>query len=65
MDTTNDRGILDALESVAQALNGQYNQVDDDFCGFGKFKRNDPPKFKGRYDPEGTQTWPREIEKIF
>lgn len=31
----------------------------------GKFQRNNPPTFKGRYDPEGAHAWLRDIEKVF
>ena len=27
--------------------------------------RNHPPTFKGRYDPDGAQTWLKEVERIF
>ncbi|CAJ2651805.1 unnamed protein product [Trifolium pratense] len=29
------------------------------------FLRNHPPTFKGRYDPDGAQSWLKEIERIF
>ena len=29
------------------------------------FLRNHPPTFKGRYDPDGAQTWLKEIERVF
>jgi len=29
------------------------------------FLRNHPPTFKGRYDPDGAQTWLKEVERIF
>ena len=29
------------------------------------FERNHPPIFKGRYDPDGAQTWLKKIERIF
>jgi len=29
------------------------------------FLRNQPPTFKGRYDPDGAQTWLKEIERVF
>jgi len=29
------------------------------------FLRNHPPTFRGRYDPDGAQTWLKEIERIF
>ena len=31
----------------------------------GKFQRNNPPTFKGRYDQEGAQVWLGEIENTF
>ena len=31
----------------------------------GTFQRENPPTFKGRYDPDGAQTWLKEIERIF
>lgn len=65
MDGGNDNPIIDALESVAQALHGQQNPVGDEFRGLGKLQRNNAPTFKGRYDPKGAQVWLKEIEKIF
>lgn len=50
---------------MAQALQGQQNQVGNEFYGLGKFHRNNSSTFKGIYDLEGAQTWLREIEKIF
>lgn len=35
-----DCDIAKALELVAQALQGQHNQVGDEFRGLGKFQRN-------------------------
>jgi len=29
------------------------------------FLRNHPPTFKGRYDPDGAQTWLKEIKRVF
>ena len=29
------------------------------------FLRNHLPTFKGRYDPDGAQTWLKEIERVF
>ncbi|XP_050878573.1 uncharacterized protein LOC127082382 [Lathyrus oleraceus] len=45
----NDRTICDALEAVAHVM----------------AQKNNPPTFKGRYNPEGAQTWIQKIEKIF
>lgn len=61
----NDHSIANALESVAQALQGQQNQVGHEFRGLGKFHRNNLSTFKGRYDLEGVQAWFRGIENIF
>lgn len=36
----NDLAIANALESMAQALQGQQNQVGDEFHGLGEFQRN-------------------------
>lgn len=36
----------------------------DEFRHLGKFQRNNPPTFKGRYDHDGAQTWLGEIERI-
>ncbi|XP_058754486.1 uncharacterized protein LOC131627663 [Vicia villosa] len=45
----------------------KYNQIggSDEFCGVGKFQKNNLPVFKERYHPKGAQTWLQEIEKIF
>lgn len=37
----------------------------DEFRHLGKFQRNNLPTFKGRYDPDGAQTWLREIVRTF
>jgi hypothetical protein len=29
------------------------------------FLRNHPPTFKGRYDPDGAQSWLKEVKRIF
>lgn len=57
--------IIDALEAMAHALQGQQNQAGDEFWGLGKFQRNNPLTFKGRYDLVGVQAWLKEVEKIF
>lgn len=53
----NNIAIADALELVAHALHQQQNQVDDEFCGLGKFQRNNPLTFNGRYDLDGAHAW--------
>lgn len=52
----NDHAIDDALESVAQALQGQQNQVGEEVRRLGKFQRNNLAIFKGIYGPEDGQT---------
>ncbi|XP_050897626.1 uncharacterized protein LOC127104483 [Lathyrus oleraceus] len=64
MTVINDHAIVDALEATAHVM-GQanqavhnYNRMADKLIGIVKFKRNNPPTFKGRYDPKGTDiTW--------
>jgi hypothetical protein len=66
----NDQAIANAMTAVAQALNnalqGQQNQNGGaDEQRLDRFMRNNPPTFKGRYDPEGAQVWLQGIERIF
>lgn len=70
----NDCVIVDGLEVMdnvmAQAnavlyANHNQNCGTDEFHVLGKFKKNNPSTFKGRYDPEGAQAWILESEKIF
>ena len=56
----NDDAIAAALQAVAQAVQNPPNANEND-----EFQKNNPPTFKGRYDPDGAQTWLREIERIF
>ena len=61
----NDRAIAEALAAMAQAMQAQQNPPVDEFRNLGRFLKNNPPTFKGRYDPDGAQIWLKEIEKIF
>lgn len=61
----NDRAIVDTLASMAQAMQAQHNPPVDEYKSLGRFQRNNPPTFKGRYDPDGVEAWLKEIEKIF
>lgn len=65
MAKIDDRIIVNALESMAQALHVQQNQAGDEFRSLEKFQRNKLPTFKGRYDSEGSQVWLKSIDKIF
>ncbi|XP_050909502.1 uncharacterized protein LOC127123316 [Lathyrus oleraceus] len=67
----NDHAITDALQAMAQvmgqakqALQAQQNNQAEDGEGH-RIQRNNPPTFKGRYDPEGAHAWLQEIENIF
>lgn len=44
-----------------EALHANQNQNAgaDEYCGLGKFHRNNPPTFKGRYDLESAQAMHR------
>ena len=64
----NDAAVAAALEAVAQAIGQQQNAgagVNADVRMLEAFLRNHPPTFKGRYDPDGAQTWLKEVERIF
>ncbi|KAI5399696.1 hypothetical protein KIW84_064869 [Lathyrus oleraceus] len=61
-DGRNHRAIVDALEAMANVMvqvneylqaNHNQNGGANVFCRLEKFQRNNPPAFKGRYDPEG------------
>ena len=64
----NDAAIAAALEAVAQAVGQQPNGnagANDEVRMLETFLRNHPHTFKGRYDPDGAQTWLKEIERVF
>ena len=64
----NDAAIAAALQAVAQAVGQQPNAgagANDGVRMLETFLRNRPPTFKGRYDPDGAQTWLKEVERIF
>ena len=64
----NDAAVAAALEAVAQAIGQQQNAgagVNADVRMLEAFLRNHPPTFKGRYDPDGAQTWLKEVERVF
>jgi len=68
MARRNDAAIAAALEAIAQAVGQQPNanvDVNDEVRMLETFLRNHPPTFKGRYDPDGAQTWLKEIERVF
>lgn len=66
-----DHVIADALQALANAianhnnLNHQIRGVVDGSRDLNRFQRNNPSTLKGRYYPEGAQSWLQGIEKIF
>ncbi|MCI94919.1 hypothetical protein A2U01_0116217, partial [Trifolium medium] len=61
----NDQAIANAMTAMAQAL-AQANAADvgqqnihgtADENRVDHFTRHNPPKFKGKYDPDGAQEW--------
>ena len=55
-----------ALEAMANAVGNQKNAGGNDGTRMLEtFMRNHPPTFKGRYDPDGAQSWLKEVERIF
>ncbi|XP_058726030.1 uncharacterized protein LOC131597342 [Vicia villosa] len=62
----NDVAISAALEVVAQAMQNQHNaRGNDESHSLSTFPRENPPTFKGNYDPDGAHEWLKEIERIF
>jgi len=60
----NDVAIVAALEVVGQQPNANVG-ANDEVKMLETFLSNHPPTFKGRYGPDGAQTWLKEIERIF
>ncbi|XP_027337103.1 uncharacterized protein LOC113850756 [Abrus precatorius] len=44
---------------------GVINAEPTEYRGLSSFTKHDPPKFEGKFDPEGSQRWIADIEKIF
>src|SRR3954471_5345283 len=62
----NDAAIAAALEAMAQVLEShQHGGESDASRSLATFQRENPPVFKGTYDPDGAMTWLKEIERIF
>jgi len=62
----NDVALAAALQAMAQVVGQQHNVGGNDGVRMLEtFLRNHPPTFKGRYDPDGAQTWLKEVERIF
>src|SRR4051812_17114259 len=62
----NDAAIAAALEAMAQVLEShQHGGESDASRSLATFQIENPPVFKGIYDPDGALTWLKEIERIF
>ncbi|KEH17094.1 hypothetical protein MTR_0044s0040 [Medicago truncatula] len=57
-------GRNDAALAAAQAV-GQHPNANAEARMLETFMKKNPPTFKGHYDPDGAQTWLKEIERIF
>ena len=55
-----DNAMAAAMEAMARAVQGAPNVSVNE-----EFRKNQPPVFKGRFDPDGAQLWLKEIERIF
>jgi len=54
------------LAQANVAMQGYQNhQGGVDELRLDRFMGNNPPSFKGRYDPEGAYVWLQSIERIF
>jgi len=62
----NGAAIAAALQAMAQAVGQQHNVGGNEGVRMLEtFLWNHPATFKGRYDPDGAQTWLKEVERIF
>jgi len=52
-------------QSNEQAAIGRRNKGEAEERRLDHFLRNNPPTFKGRFDPEGAYTWVQGMERIF
>jgi len=58
--------IVAALQAMAQVVRQQPNAGGNNGVRMQEtFLRNNPPTFKGRYDPDGAQAWLKEAKRIF
>ena len=62
MAGSNDAVIAAALQAMAQDVGQQPNAGGSEGVRMLEtFLRNHPPTFNGRYDPDGAQTWLKEV----
>lgn len=57
--------VINYCSQATQVFQGAQNEGADELCGLGRFQKNNPPIFKGRYNIKGAQIWIQEIEKKF
>ena len=62
----NDAALDAAFEAMERAIENQPS-VDRDAGShsLATFQKENPPTFKGKYDPDGALDWLKEIERIF
>ncbi|XP_028226594.1 uncharacterized protein LOC114407588 [Glycine soja] len=61
-----ERLLTEALNNLVQVMANQGGGGGATmYHGLDRFQRNNPPTFKGGYDPEVAEAWLRQIEKIF
>jgi len=53
------------IAAMAQERQDRVPPMNDALRRMNLFEKQNPPHFKGGYDPEGAQTWLCELEKIF
>jgi len=62
-------GVTDAINrlitAMAQECQDRVPPANDALRRLNLFKKQNSPRFKGGYDPEGVQTWLCKLEKIF
>ena len=58
----NDVALSAALQAMARAMQNQPNAGSRSLA---TFQRENPPTFKGKYDPDGALDFLKEIERIF
>ena len=62
----NDAAMAAAMQAMAQAVQNLPNAGENDGSrSLATFQRENPPTFKGKYDPDGALDWLKEIERIF
>ena len=57
--------ILERITSVLENMQANRDVQPAEYRGLTTFKKNNPPKFQGGFDPEGAKLWLAEIDKIF